>query len=204
MAKRKSAWDVHPSVPMYERAIATLKEKTGRSLEEWLDAIEREGPATERERRVWLKAEHGLGTNYSWWIAERSVGKGGDGDPAAYLKAADEFVERMVGGPKAALRPAFDALVRMVRSMGRDVKVCPAQTIVPAYRNHVFAQIRPATRARIDFGLALRDTPTPARLVDTGGFAKKDRITRRIAISSPAEVDDEVRHWTKVAYDMDA
>jgi hypothetical protein len=41
-------------------------------------------------------------------------------------------------------------------------------------------------------------------LIDTGGFAKKDRITRRIEISSLDDIDDEVRRWLKVAYEMDA
>ena len=42
------------------------------------------------------------------------------------------------------------------------------------------------------------------RLVDTGGFAKKDRITHRIPISSPAEIDSEVKRWFRLAYDEDA
>jgi hypothetical protein len=41
-------------------------------------------------------------------------------------------------------------------------------------------------------------------LIDTGGFAKKDRITRRIEIASVGDIDDEVRRWMKVAYEMDA
>jgi hypothetical protein len=57
---------------------------------------------------------------------------------------------------------------------------------------------------RIDLGFALRDTPATGRLIDTGGFAKKDRITHRIPITSLSEIDDEVRRWLKVAYDMDA
>jgi hypothetical protein len=42
------------------------------------------------------------------------------------------------------------------------------------------------------------------RLIDTGGFAKKDRITHRIPLESPKDIDDEVKHWLKVAYDRDA
>jgi hypothetical protein len=70
--------------------------------------------------------------------------------------------------------------------------------------NHVFAQIKPTTRTRIDLGLALGDTPATGRLIDTGGFEKKDRITHRIPITSPAEIDDEVKRWLKTAYDRDA
>jgi hypothetical protein len=41
-------------------------------------------------------------------------------------------------------------------------------------------------------------------LIDTGGFAKKDRITHRIPITSLDESDDKVKHCLKVAYDLDA
>ncbi|HKI04408.1 MAG TPA: hypothetical protein VKK31_20690 [Thermoanaerobaculia bacterium] len=41
------------------------------------------------------------------------------------------------------------------------------------------------------------------RLLDTGGFAKKDRITHRIPIASLAEIDAEVHRWLTVAYEMD-
>src|SRR5262249_34907324 len=83
------------------------------------------------------------------------------------------------------------------------VKVCPCQTIVPLYRKHVFAQIKPTTRTRIDLGLALKDAKVPRRLINTGGFAKKDRITHRIEIASVKDIDGEVKKWIKKAYDMD-
>jgi len=200
----KSAFDVHPGVARMQAIVASMREKTGRSFEEWLELLAKEGPPTEKERREWLKAKHGLGTNYAWHIAETSVGKGDELTPEGYLKAAGEYVEKMFAGPKSGLLPIYDALVAAGRKLGKDVKVCPCQTMVPLYRNHVFAQIKPTTRTRIDFGLALKDTKTPKRLIDTGGFAKKDRITRRIEITSADQIDDEVRRWMKVAYDMDA
>jgi len=83
------------------------------------------------------------------------------------------------------------------------VKACPSQTIVPLYRRHVFAQIKPRTRTEIDLGFALRDRPVEGRLEDTGGFAKKDRITHRILIRSVADIDDEVEKWLRIAYDSD-
>ena len=76
-----SSYDVHPSLGMYQNSLAALKKKTGRTLQEWIKLVATEGPATEKERRAWLKTQHGLGMNYSWWIAEQSVGKGDDGNP---------------------------------------------------------------------------------------------------------------------------
>jgi hypothetical protein len=200
---KKYAYDVHPSLAMVQSVIAGMKQKTGRTIEEWIEYVNRAGPPSEKERREWLKAKHGLGTNYCWWIAERSAGKGDDGNPETYLKQAEQYVEKMFSGSKAGLRPLFDALVKLGRGMGPDVKVCPCQTIVPLYRNHVFAQIKPSTNTRIDLGFALKNTKVPKRLIDTGGFAKKDRITHRIEISSTTDIDDEVKRWLRVAYDMD-
>jgi hypothetical protein len=204
-ASRKSLYSVHPGVAMVQKWIADLPEKTGKSLEEWLELIRKSGPATEKERREWLKKEHRLGTNSAWWLAERAEGKGmEDGDPEAYLRAAETYVEDMFAGPKAGLRPIYDELLRLGLKQGKDVKACPCKTIVPLYRQHVFAQIKPTTRTRIDMGFALKDTPATGRLIDTGGLAKGDRITHRIPITSLAEIDDEVKHWLKAAYDLDA
>jgi hypothetical protein len=178
-AQRKSIYGLHPGVLMTQKWIAELKPKTGRTLDEWLRFIKKEGPPTEAARRDWLKQQHGLGTNSAWWLAERSVRKGEEaGDPDAYLKAADRYVVNMFAGKKDHLRPIYDALLTLGLSMGQDTKACPCQTIVPLYPNHVFAQIKPTTQMRIDFGLALGDTrKTPKRLINTGGYQKKDRIT---------------------------
>jgi len=206
MATPKIQWtyDVHPSVRLMQSMIAGMKKKTGRSVEEWIKLAEKKGSATEKERREWLKSEHGLGTNYAGWIAERSLGKGDDGDPEKYLKQAADFVEKMYSGPKAGLLPIYDEVLKLAKNLGNDVKVSPCQTFVPLYRKHVFAQIKPTTRIRIDLGLALNDTKVPKRLIDTGGFAKKDRITRRIEITSASDIDEEVKRWLKAAYEMDA
>jgi hypothetical protein len=204
--RKKSIYGVHPGVLMTQKWIGELKQKTGRTLEEWLKFIKKEGPADEVPRRDWLKTKLGLGTNTAWWLAERSVGKGEElGDAAAYLKAAEKYVDEMFAGKKEHLRPIYDALLRLGLSMGKDTKACPCQTIVPLYRNHVFAQIKPTTLTRIDFGLALGDIKkTPKRLINTGGYEKKDRITHRFEITSLKDIDDEVKKWLKVAYERDA
>jgi hypothetical protein len=172
-------------------------------MDEWIKLVKKEGPVTEKERRAWLKAEHDLGMNYAGWIAEHSVGKGDDGNSETYLRQAKEFVDNMFSGAKESLLPIYNELLSLGRSLGADVKVCPCKTIVPLYRKHVFAQIKPTTRTRIDLGLALKDAKVPRRLIDTGGFAKKDRITHRIEITSLKDIDADVKKWLKIAYEMD-
>ena len=125
-------------------------------------------------------------------------------DSDLYLESAERDVEEMFSGGKAHLRPLYNKLLKLGLKTGKEAKACPCQTIVPLYRKHVFAQIKPTTQTRIDMGFALGDLKPTGRLIDTGGFAKKDRITHRIPISSLDEIDDEVKLWLKVAYDRDA
>jgi hypothetical protein len=198
-------YGVHPGVLMVQRWVGELKEKTGRTLEDWLKLLEKEGPPDEKGRREWLKGEHGLGTNSAWWLAERSVGKATeDEDPDAYLRSAPAMVDALYSGPKAALRPLHDRIVEVAADLGPDVRLCPCATIMPLYRNHVFAQIKPTTRTRIDLGFALGARTPEGRLIDTGGAAKKDRITHRIPITRIEEIDAEVQRWLRTAYERDA
>lgn len=200
----QSIYSVHPGIAMVQKWMAELPRKTGRSLEEWIAFVKKAGPPTEKERRDWLKSEYALGTNSAAWIAERAEGKGEeDADPDIYLAAAEGYVDAMFSGKRAGLRPLYDRLLKLGFSLGKDVKACPGKTIVPLYRKHVFAQIKPSTNSRLDLGLALGDRKTPKRLIDTGGFEKKDRITRRIEITEAADIDDEVKRWLKAAYELD-
>jgi uncharacterized protein DUF5655/uncharacterized protein DUF4287 len=205
--KTKSLYAVHPGVAMVQKWVAELKSKTGRSLEEWLALVKKEGPKDEKSRREWLKTKHKLGTNSAWWIAERAEGKATeDSDPEAYLQAAVQYVEVQYAGAKEKLRAVYDDLLALGLSQGPDAKACPCKTMVPLYRNHVFAQIKPTTNSRIDLGLSLTHFKgkLPKRIVDTGGAAKKDRITHRIELKSASEIDAEVKKWLKTAYDLDA
>jgi Domain of unknown function (DUF5655) len=205
MAKSKTIYDVHPSVAMVQKWLAELREETGRSMEERLALVKKKGPKDEKSRRDWLKNKHKLGTNKASWIAERAEGKGWEDTPEAYLKAAAGYVEEQYAGSKEKLRPIYDELLKLGKSLGDDVKACPCRTIVPLYREHVFAQIKPTTNSRIDLGFALTHYKgkLPKRLIDTGGLAKKDRITHRIAITAAEQIDEEVKTWLKTAYDLD-
>ena len=204
---RATAFDVHPSVAYAQKVIEKIPESTGRTVETWNRLIARAAlPADGKARRAWLKAEHGLGVTTAGMLADLSLGEG-DGwtDGATYLRLAAGYVEALYDGGKAGLRPIHDALVELSRGLGREIRICPCRTIVPVFREHVIAQIKPSTRTRIDFGLALKGAKgrLPARLLATGGLEKGDRITHRIPISSVEEIDGVVEKWLRVAFDLD-
>lgn len=216
-AKRKTGkpaapnlpYAVHPSIAHSKKILDNLPKTTGRSLAEWITLLEREGPksASVKERGAFLVQTKKVSQMVAGMIADISLGGGRDyADLEAYLEDCPGYIETLYSGPKALLRPIHDKLISLALTLGPELKLCPCKTIIPLYRNRMFAQIKPATLKRIDLGLALKESnrKLPARLIDTGGLAKNDKITHRIALSIPEEVDDFVADWMRHAFDLDA
>jgi hypothetical protein len=200
--RRGSRYSLPPGYSMEAVYHVNLRERTGRSFEEWVAIARSSGPGGEKAKREWLKDEHGFTTNYAGWVASAAVGKeeGAEAyDPEALVAAMFE--------QKPALLPVYEKTLELALAIGADVKACPGKTIVPLYRKHVFGQLKPSTRTRLDLGLALKGVPAKElsrRLIDTGGAAKGDRITHRFAIGAERDLDEEVRRWLRIAYERDA
>ena len=188
---------------MMQAIIKNLKEKTGKSLDEWTALLEKQGPEAVPEQKTWLKEKYGLGGSTVSVIVDHARGADEDMNPEAYLRKAPAYVDELFSGPRAHLREICDGLIALATSFGDDVKISPCKTFVPLYRKHVFGQIKPTTQSRVDLGLALGDAKTGKRLIDTGGLAKKDRITRRIELTSVNDIDAEVKKFLKAAYERD-
>ena len=179
--------------------------KTGRALEEWIELVHEDGPDSERDRRAWLKSEHGMGTNGAWWIAELAEGRGAeDGDPAAYLKAADGYVASMFSGKSAALRPICDKILEPGTGAWRRRPDLPLQDGRPA--------LSQARDRRDQAGRRRPDRPG-LRIAGHGADRQADRHRRLRQAGShhprrpdpdPLGLNAEVKRWLRWAYDLDA
>lgn len=207
MFKPLRPYSVHPATQMIQDWIAALPVKTGKALEEW-SAIAHSSGITERKALIaWLKDEWKFGTNQAMWIANVALGDEDSivmSSDEGYLNAAERWLEAQYSGKKEHLRPVYNHVLTVAMNIGEDVNACPTRTYLSLFRNHAFAQIKPTTNTRIDLGLALGNEPALGKLIDTGGLAKGDRITHRIALQTLTDVDDETRHWLQMAYDKDA
>jgi len=111
---------------MVASSIRNLQARTGKSADEWVAIVRKRGPVDEKARREWLMTEHGFTTNYAWWIADLSVGKGAEhASPEAYLASAEATVDAMFAGKRAALRPIFERLLKLGLGAGKGAKACP-------------------------------------------------------------------------------
>ena len=89
--RKNSVYAIHPGFAMEESGVKILKERTGRTIDEWVRVVKKSGPATEKERIAWLKETPGITTNYALWIAKRV-----DGGGSVESYDPDEMVEAML------------------------------------------------------------------------------------------------------------
>ncbi len=198
---------MHPGVLMIERWIATLPAKTGRSVEAWLAEIDSHGFAKPEVCSRWLETQHQFSAKAAAWLSGKAFAAGGQQlaeSSADYLTACPGYVDRLFRGRNAGLRPLYDNLVALAHSLGEELRICPTHSCVPLYRQRLVADIRPSGGKRIELGLALADEPASPRLAAAGSRGGKSRITHRVDIASPDEIDLQVRRWLKQAYERGA
>ncbi len=177
---------------MAETVIRNLKEKTGKTLEEWLKVVKSSKLAKHGEIVKHLKDKFGIGHGYANTIAHKAL----SGDSPA---DGDALIDAQYAGPKAALRPIYEALISQLKKLGKDVEVSPKKTYVSMRRSKQFALIQPSTSTRIDVGINLKGTPADKRLEESGSF--NAMVSHRVRLETAADVDAELLAWLKKAYE---
>ena len=108
------------------------------------------------------------------------------------------MLDAQFNGGKAALRPAYDRLIRAVKKLDSDVNVGVRKTQTTFARKHPFAIAKAPTKTRIDLGLRLPCTRPTKRLQSTTAFS--DNATHCVALTAARDVDDQLKKWLKAAY----
>jgi hypothetical protein len=174
--------------------IAGLKDKTGKTLDDWLAILRGSKLGRHKEFVDLLKNEHGLTHGFANMIALQALQS--DSHTAG---DADALVDAQYAGAKSALRPLYDALLAAIRKFGKDVEVSPKKAYVSLRRNKQFALIQPSTASRLDVGINLKGIAPQGRLEASGSF--NAMVSHRVRVANPKEVDKELLAWLKEAYD---
>lgn len=180
---------------MLESMVANLREKTGRSLSEWIGVVRAGGLSKHGQIVKMLKTDHGMTHGYANLVAHESLRTASSPSDAAPADPADA----LYAGPKSALRPIHDALLAAVRSFGPDVELAPKKTYVSLRRSRQFALIQPSTKTRVDVGIQLKGTPPTSRLEASGSF--NQMVSHRVRVTKPGEVDAALIGWLRKAYE---
>jgi len=181
---------------MMDAVTATMKERTGRSLDEWAAVVAASGldPLDQNAVRRWLKSEHGVKQNSQWAIADAAARAAGWVPPTV-----DEYIAEQYQGAKASLRPIFDALRPALAGLGDDVSVEGRASYIPFVRSRQFAAIAAATKTRVDLGLRFSDPPASALLIASKG---PGQATHKVELTAVSDVTREVLDLVRTAYEQ--
>jgi len=173
--------------------IANLKEKTGKTLAQWLKVARASGEAKHGGIVKHLKSEHAVTHGYANMIAHEFLQSTASGS------APDDLVSAQYAAKKSALRPIYDKLAKAISKFGKDVALSPKKAYVSLRRSKQFGLIQPSTATRVDVGINLKGERPTARLEASGSF--NAMVSHRVRLTSAADVDKQLIGWLREAYD---
>lgn len=173
----------------------SMKERTGKTLEEWVAAVQatKIDPLDQKAVRNWLKSQ-GVLQNSQWAIADAAARAAGWERPSV-----EGYINSQYQGEKAALRPIFDALREIIEGLGEDVTAEGRGGYTPFVRKRQFIAVQASTKTRIDLGLRFRQAPDSA-LLSTASLPGQS--THKLGLSSVDDITDEVADLIRVAYEQ--
>lgn len=174
------------------KMVANLKERTGKSLSQWIAVVKKSGAAKHGEIVKLLKSEYAMTHGFANLVALKSLKS-----DAGSIAATTDLVSLQYSGDKATLKPVFDALVRAAKACG-DVEIAPKKSYVSLRRSKQFAIIQPSTKTRVDLGLNIKGEPAKGRLEKSGSF--NSMVSHRVRLESAADVDKDVKAWLRKAW----
>ena len=170
-----------------------LLEKTGKSLEHWIEVVKQTKKEKHKAIIDHLKSNHGFTYGYANFVALKARKS-----DAGSIDDTDLIANQYKG--KENLKPIFDQLESAIKKIGSDITITPKKDSVSFIRKRQFTLIKPATKTRIDLGLKLKGKPITDRLENSGPFGAM--CTHRVKISESDEIDSELLEWIKEAYDL--
>lgn len=186
-----------PMQKAIETQLSNIQAKTGKTLVELTDFARASGLQKHGQIRDLFKQKLGLGHGDANTLTHYVLESSSAFAPASKEASADEVLESLYTGPKAALRPIHDALMMAMTDFGA-FEVSPKKKYVSLRRKKQFAIIGPATNTQVELGLNVKELQDAERLTALGPGAM---CNYKIRLSSPAEVDEQLIGWLRMAYE---
>jgi hypothetical protein len=182
---------------MRDQITGQLERQTGEGVEAWNRRIKAAEPVDEPALRTWLKEQHDVTGYPAMLLAWETFGY------TDFLTAtADALVDAQYAD-RPDLRPIFDAVIAAVSALsGAEIQARKTYVSLVSPRR-TFGVVQASTKKRVDLGLRLDDVEPQGRLLLAKNLGS-DRITRRLALESVDDLDDEALDWIRRAYDANS
>ncbi len=173
--------------------LANIQERTGKTLDELSAFIASSGLEKHGQIRDMLKKELGMGHGDANSLTHVYL----NGMPVAKGPDADEALQSIYSGKKAAFLPVHEKLMKELARFG-DFEVAPKKTYVSLRRKKQFATVGPPTNTRMEVGLNMKGVDATDRLE---ALPPGKMCQYRIIVNTVEEVDAELLGWIRQAFD---
>ncbi len=172
--------------------INTAQEKTGKSLNDWLEHLKTTDLTKTNEMIKYLKQDH----KFNHMQAAILTGiYFNDGQP---VHDYDALLGKLFAG-KEAVRPIYERLQEVVATeLPESVDLIPTKTYVSIEGERVFACAK-INKKNIRVGLDL-DIPFDAMVVPAKGLGAMPNISHMVEVTDPAQIDDQLVTLLQQAY----
>jgi len=176
-----------------EAYLATIKEKTGKTPDDFKVLADQKRLTKRADLMTWLKTDFELGHGHANLITHLIM------NADAPEVSADDALDAHFAGAKADWRPAYDALIEQLTSFGEDVSASPGGTYINLLRKGKKFGIIQVTAKRLDIGIKDKSASVEGRFEASGAW--NAMVTHRVKIDAPTQIDDEVVTRLHHAYD---
>lgn len=181
----------------FQAYLDTIKEKTGKTPQDFLALAEEKGLLTEGVPAgpiiAWLAKDYGLGRGHAMALVQTMRDA-----TQPKQSAADRLADRF-SGDRARWRPAFDDLLATIKGLGPGVTASATDTYISILRKGKKFAVVQVTGARMDIGVKVKGAEPTARFEPAGSW--NEMVTHRLRVTDPSQIDAEALAWLKRAYE---
>ncbi len=171
--------------------IRNLPKRTGKTLEQWIALVRKDGPPGKKARISWLESTYRIGHFQARTIASCAA--------RSEMDSESSQAEALFSSASEGVLAVYGLILDHLRSLGHDIRAIPSDQYIFFVRSTPFLALKPAGTGLI-MGLRLETGGSNARLGTCVDFDSIPEITHQIVLSSPMDVDNVVIGLIKTAY----
>src|SRR6185436_2049179 len=178
---------------MYQAIAKNLPKNTGKTLDQWIDLVNKKGPKEREEQIDWLKIKHNLGNGQAKTIVKMMHEGLADYDE-------DDLMKHHFNRDKDYQKPIYEKIVGIIKKWGRHT-IAVNKTYISLIKNQQFALVKTTKESLVIAvpGQAVRAAKSkdfiPAKNLGSS------KITHKVVLNDVSDLNDGVMKVLRASYD---
>lgn len=174
--------------------IETAKEKTGKTLEQWLPVVKASGFSKTMEITNWLKEEHKFNHLQATLLTGLYLNNG-----KPVYQNEDSLLDNQFAKCEQ-MKPLFNTVSEMILTHFPEMQMIPKKTYVSFTATREFAAINIKPK-EIRLGMDLGDMPFNEKVQKTKLSGPMPRISHMVVVTDAKQLDKTLIEYLQLSYD---